>query len=94
MNPSVMQMLKRPIQKPASSNSVSPGASSVESVAELVASLHASIATRDAQIAALQQTIERLTISGSSRKAVPEFNFEVTGHDKNGRIRYVKATPT
>ena len=88
---SVVEMLKKPIQRSASS------LSGLEHAAELISEFHRLLAEKDEEIRALHETIRwlRQQYEGSSRKSVelPEFIIEVSGHDMNGRIRSVIAKP-
>lgn len=86
----VLEMLRKPIQRSASS------LSGLEHAAELISEFHRLLAEKDATIQSMQQTIDLLTRQAASSREkppMPEIHFEITGRDPSGRIQLLKAVP-
>lgn len=87
----VLEMLKKPIQRSASS------LSGLEHAAELISEFHRLLAEKDEEIRALHETIRwlRKEYEGSSRKGIqlPELVIEIAQRDMNGAIKTAIAKP-
>lgn len=100
-NKNVLEMLKRPVNKPASPNPEQSGGLVSElqkliAQGGLIAEFQKHIDSKDATIRSMQETIDLLTRQGASPRenvSLPDFVLEVSGHDANGRIRTVTAKP-